>query len=135
MAIVLGILFEKQNLAFMVGLAFGVAASANFPVLILSMYWRGLSSRGALWGGLTGLVSAVTLVAPVASGLEDGPRAPGGDLPIRSPGALLDAARLPRDDRRVEARPQRDAKAEQHAFEDQHVRAQTGVGARAAVEH
>ena len=50
MAIVLGILFEKQNLAFMVGLAFGVAASANFPVLILSMYWRGLSSPAARCG-------------------------------------------------------------------------------------
>jgi len=42
-AIVLGILFEKQNIAFMVGLAFGVAAAANFPVLILSMYWKGLT--------------------------------------------------------------------------------------------
>jgi cation/acetate symporter len=36
----------------MVGLAFGVAAAANFPVLILSMYWKGLTTRGALWGGL-----------------------------------------------------------------------------------
>jgi cation/acetate symporter len=40
-AVLLGIAFEKQNIAFMVGLAFGVAASANFPVLILSMYWKG----------------------------------------------------------------------------------------------
>jgi cation/acetate symporter len=61
-AIVLGILFEKQNIAFMVGLAFGVAAAANFPVLILSMYWRGLTTRGALWGGYGGLVSAVLFV-------------------------------------------------------------------------
>ena len=45
----------------MVGLAFAVAASANFPVLILSMYWRGLSTRGAAIGGFLGLISAVTL--------------------------------------------------------------------------
>jgi cation/acetate symporter len=61
-AIGLGILFEKMNVAFMVGLAFGIAASANFPVLILSMYWKGLTTRGALFGGYLGLVSAVLLV-------------------------------------------------------------------------
>ena len=61
-AIVLGIVFEKQNLAFMVALTFGVAASANFPVLILAMSWRGLTTKGAFWGGLTGLVTAVGLV-------------------------------------------------------------------------
>ena len=61
-AIGLGILFEKQNIAFMVGLAFGVAAAANFPVLILSMYWKGLTTRGALVGGYGGLVSAVLFV-------------------------------------------------------------------------
>ncbi len=61
-AIVLGILFEKQNVAFMVGLAFGIAASTNFPILFLSMYWRGLTTRGAVWGGAFGLVSAIVLV-------------------------------------------------------------------------
>ncbi|MBL8404958.1 MAG: cation acetate symporter, partial [Dechloromonas sp.] len=61
-AIVLGILFEKQNIAFMVGLAFGVAAAANFPVLILSMYWKGLTTRGAIWGGYGGVISAVLFV-------------------------------------------------------------------------
>ena len=49
-AIVLGIMFEKQNVAFMVGLAFAIAASANFPVLFLSMFWRGLTTRGAVVG-------------------------------------------------------------------------------------
>jgi cation/acetate symporter len=44
-AVVLGMAFEKMNIAFMVGLAFGVAASANFPVLILSMYWKGLTTK------------------------------------------------------------------------------------------
>jgi cation/acetate symporter len=61
-AIILGIAFETMNIAFMVGLAFGVAAAANFPVLILSMYWKGLTTRGALWGGYGGVVSAVLFV-------------------------------------------------------------------------
>ncbi|MRI58030.1 MAG: cation acetate symporter, partial [Epsilonproteobacteria bacterium] len=47
LAILLGIAFEKQNIAFMVGLAFAIAASANFPVLFLSMYWKGLTTKGA----------------------------------------------------------------------------------------
>ncbi len=61
-AIFLGILFEQQNVAFMVGLAFAVAASANFPILFLSMYWKKLTSRGALIGGSAGLVTAIILV-------------------------------------------------------------------------
>jgi cation/acetate symporter len=61
-AIGLGILFEQQNVAFMVGLAFAIAASANFPVLVLSMYWRKLTTRGALWGGSAGLLTAIVLV-------------------------------------------------------------------------
>ncbi|MEJ2629641.1 MAG: cation acetate symporter [Acidihalobacter sp.] len=61
-AIMLGILFEKQNIAFMVGLAFAIAASANFPVLFLSMYWRRLTTRGAFLGGVAGLTTAVILV-------------------------------------------------------------------------
>ncbi|MCX4193712.1 cation acetate symporter [Methylophaga sp. OBS1] len=61
-AIVLGILFERQNVAFMVGLAFAIAASANFPILILSMYWHRLTTRGALVGGFAGLATAIVLV-------------------------------------------------------------------------
>ncbi len=61
-AILLGIAFEKQNIAYMVGLAFSIAASANFPVLFLSMFWRGLTTRGAVTGGVIGLVVAVTLI-------------------------------------------------------------------------
>jgi cation/acetate symporter len=61
-AIVLGILFEQQNVAFMVGLAFAIAASANFPILILSMYWAKLTTRGALVGGFAGLATAIVLV-------------------------------------------------------------------------
>ena len=62
LAIGLGILFESQNIAFMVGLAFSIAASCNFPVLLLSMYWKNLTTRGAMIGGWMGLVSAVGLM-------------------------------------------------------------------------
>jgi cation/acetate symporter len=61
LAIVLGLAFRTQNVAYMVGLAFAVAASANFPVLLLAIYWRGLTTAGAVAGGVTGLVSAVGL--------------------------------------------------------------------------
>lgn len=61
-AIVLGLVFENQNVAFMVGLAFAIAASANFPVLFLSMFWRGLTTRGAVIGGSIGLITAVLLI-------------------------------------------------------------------------
>jgi cation/acetate symporter len=61
LAILLGIAFEKQNIAFIVSLTFSIAASSNFPVLLLSIYWRGLTTRGAVWGGSLGLVTAVVL--------------------------------------------------------------------------
>ncbi|WP_237387491.1 cation/acetate symporter ActP [Xenorhabdus sp. Sc-CR9] len=61
-AISLGILFEKQNIAFMVGLAFSIAASCNFPIIFLSMYWSKLTTRGALIGGGLGLLTAVVLM-------------------------------------------------------------------------
>lgn len=61
-AIALGIAFEQQNIAFVVGLAFAIAASANFPVLFLSMFWSKLTTRGAVVGGSLGLVTAMLLV-------------------------------------------------------------------------
>lgn len=61
-AIACGILFEKMNITFLMGLTFGIAASANFPVLFLAMYWKDLTTKGALWGGFTGIISAIVLV-------------------------------------------------------------------------
>lgn len=61
-AILLGILFENQNIAFMVGLAFSIAASCNFPIILLSMYWSKLTTRGAMIGGWLGLLTAVILM-------------------------------------------------------------------------
>lgn len=65
-AIVLGLVFQTQNVAYMAGLAFAIAASANFPVLFLAMNWRGLTTAGALAGGAVGLVSALglTIIGP-----------------------------------------------------------------------
>lgn len=62
LAIILGVLFKGQNVAFMVGLAFAIAASANFPALLLSMAWKGFTTRGAVASMLTGSVSAVLLI-------------------------------------------------------------------------
>ena len=61
-AIIFGIAFEKQNIAFVVALAFTIAASANFPVLFMSIFWKKLTTRGAVLGGYVGLASALILV-------------------------------------------------------------------------
>ncbi|WP_442793304.1 cation acetate symporter [Pseudomonas sp. N040] len=60
-AVILGIAFEKQNIAFMVSLAFAIAASANFPVLFMSLMWKNCTTRGATIGGFMGLITAVVL--------------------------------------------------------------------------
>jgi cation/acetate symporter len=68
-AVVIGVIsvafayqFENQNIAFMVGLALSVAASCNFPMLVMAIFWRGTTTRGAVSGGIVGLVSSVLLV-------------------------------------------------------------------------
>ena len=60
-AVLLGIAFQTQNVAYMVSLAFAVACSSTFPVLLLSLYWRGLTTSGAVVGGASGLTSAIVL--------------------------------------------------------------------------
>lgn len=61
-AVGLALLFQHENIAFMIALTFSVASSATFPVLICVLYWRGLTAAGALAGGVTGLVVSVTLI-------------------------------------------------------------------------
>lgn len=61
-SIVLGIVFKGQNVAYMVGLAFAIAASANFPALVLSIFWSRLTTAGAQWSMIVGSASAVTLI-------------------------------------------------------------------------
>ena len=134
-AVLLGLAFEKMNVAFMVALAFGVAASANFPVLILSMYWKGLTTRGALAGGYLGLFSAVTLVVLSKSVWVDvfgygAPLFPYTQPALFSmPLAFLATIIVSNMD------TSREAEAERDAFGDQYVRAQTGLGAASASSH
>ena len=134
-AIVLGILFENQNLAFLVALTFGIAASANFPVLILSMSWSGLTTKGALWGGLTGLVSAVLLVILSPGVWQAVLGHPQAIFPYDHPAlfsmplAFLVAVVVSKLDRGAQAT------REQAAFADQYVRAQTGFGIAGAASH
>jgi cation/acetate symporter len=78
--------------AFLVGLAFAVAASANLPVLLYSLFWRNFTTRGAVWAVYGGLVPSVVLVAlsPVVSG---GPESlfPAADFqyfPLQNPGLV-----------------------------------------------
>ena len=61
LAVLLGIAFRTQNIAYLVSLSISVAASTNFPLLLLAIYWRGLTTRGAVLGGVTGLVTSVVL--------------------------------------------------------------------------
>jgi cation/acetate symporter len=69
-AIGLGILANGQNVAFLVALAFAVAASANLPTIVYSLYWKRFNTRGALWSMYGGLIICVTLIvfSPVVSG-------------------------------------------------------------------
>ncbi len=60
-AVLLGITFQAQNVAYMISLAFAVACSSTFPLLLLSLYWPGLTTRGAVIGGSAGLISALVL--------------------------------------------------------------------------
>ena len=134
-AVLLGMAFEKMNVAFMVALAFGVASCANFPVLLMSMYWKGLTTRGALVGGYTGLISSVLFVLFSKSVWVDVLGNPAPLFPYTQPAlfamplAFLAIYVFSKLDTSAEAQ------AERAAFDDQYVRAQTGVGAASAAAH
>ncbi|MDH4870648.1 cation acetate symporter [Pseudomonas sp. BN515] len=134
-AIGLGLLFEQMNIAFLVGLTFGVAASANFPVLIMAMYWKGLTTRGALCGGFVGLVSALVLVtlspAVWVTVLGHAKAIFPYDHPalFSMPLAFAVIVLVSSLDRSARA------SRERAAYADQFVRAQTGLGAAAASNH
>ena len=136
-AVLLGILFEKQNIAFMVSLAFAIAASANFPVLLLSVLWKGCTTRGAVIGGFLGLASSVALTVISPSVWEATLGNPKGSalFPYTSPAlfsmtigfvgvwlfSLLDGSP--------------GAEQEKAAFAAQQVRSETGLGAAKASAH
>lgn len=136
LAMILGILFEKQNVAFMVGLAFSVACCANFPVLVLSMFWKGLTTRGAVVGGIVGLVGAVTLIVLSKAvwvdtlGIsETAPSSLNGPAIIAMPLAFFCCWLFSVTDK--SARAERERKD----FDAQFVRSMTGIGASGASDH
>ncbi|MFB7475705.1 cation acetate symporter [Kitasatospora sp. NPDC056184] len=91
-AIVLSLFAQQLNVAFLVGLAFAVAASANLPVLLYSLFWRRFTARGAVWSVYGGLIPAVVLVtfSPVVSGTKVA-LFPGMDFhwfPLENPGIV-----------------------------------------------
>ena len=131
----LGIAFEQQNVAYMVVLAFAVAASVNFPILFLAMYWRRLSTRGAVYGGAIGLITAFCcmLFGPAVwvetLGFEK------AIFPYKYPAlfamtasfaSIMLISYLDNSDQ---------AKQERAAFNAQFVRSQTGLGAEGASSH
>ncbi len=136
-AIALGIAFKSINVAFMVGLAFAIAASANFPVLLLSMLWGGLTTRGAFLGGFTGLISAValTVLSPAIWVSVLGNPVGSAWFPYTSPAIFtMPAAFLVCWLVSVLDRS-RSANAERAAFRAQFVRSETGIGAEGAAAH
>ncbi|MFP5518997.1 MAG: cation acetate symporter [Bdellovibrionia bacterium] len=136
-AVILGIVFEKQNIAFMVSLAFAIAASANFPVLIMSLLWKDCTTRGAVWGGFAGLITAVVLTILSPSVWESTMGNPAGSawFPYTSPAlfsmplaffviwlvSVLDKSEQAEKDRA--------------GYLTQAVRSETGIGAAKASGH
>jgi cation/acetate symporter len=136
-AVALGIAFEKQNVAFMVSLAFAIAASANFPVLFMSVLWKDCTTRGAVIGGFMGLISSVglTVVSPAVWEVTLGYAKGSALFPYTSPalfsmtigfvGIWLFSV--------LDRSPQ--ATKEREAFKSQQVRSETGYGASGASGH
>ncbi len=137
LAIILGIQFQGQNVAFMVYLAFTIAASANFPVLFLSIFWKGLTTRGAFIGGFVGLITAVVLVVIGPTVWEEVLGYPKGSAPFqyKYPAifsmtvAFVTIWFFSITDSSARAKQDRDA------FDAQDVRCQTGIGAEGASSH
>ncbi|MBW6488216.1 cation acetate symporter [Sulfurimonas sp.] len=134
-AILLGIAFESQNIAFVVGLAFAIAASANFPILFLSMYWRGLTTRGAVIGGSMGLATAVVLLILGPAVWVDVLGNAKAIFPYKYPALFsMTVAFLATYFFSVTDKSD-SAKEEKEKFEAQFIRAQTGIGAEGASSH
>jgi len=135
LAILLGLLFEKQNIAFLSGLVLAIAASVNFPVLFLSMFWKGLTTRGAVAGSLVGLVSAIVLLVLGPAVWVDILKHAEPIFPYANPAlfsmtaAFLSAWLLSVTDRSAQGQREREQ------YLPQFVRSMTGLGAAGATEH
>ena len=144
-AILLAIPAQKLNIAFLVALAFAVAASANLPAIVYNMFWRRFNTRGAVWSIYGGLISAVTLVffSPVVSGKGIDP-ATGKNLSLLP--ADIDISWFPLENPGIVSIPlgfllgylgtitSREPDAEER-YTELEVRALTGAGAESAVQH
>ncbi|ELX4821352.1 cation acetate symporter [Campylobacter upsaliensis] len=134
-AILLGIVFENQNVAFTVGLAFAIAASVNFPILLLCIYWKNLTTKGAFWGGLIGLIVVLALVILSPSiwvksfGFSEAIFPYDHPALFSMPLSFLLIYLISKFDR------SKRAKKDREGFEAQDFRAQSGVGISEAVAH
>jgi cation/acetate symporter len=136
-AVALGIAFEKENVAYMVMLAFVIAASANFPVLFMSVLWKGCTTKGAVTGGFVGLIAAVTLTIGSASVWEAVMLNPKGSawFPYNSaaifsiPAAFITIWLVSLMDRSARG------DADRAGYPAQEVRSETGIGASGASGH
>ncbi|MFB6348476.1 cation acetate symporter [Moraxella sp. ZJ142] len=135
LAVLFGVMFEKQNVAFMVGLAFSIAASANFPILMLSMFWKGLTTRGAVVGGFTGLILAVGLIVLGPTvwvsvlGHEQAIFPYANPAIFSIPAAFIVSWLVSVSDNSARS------KQDKAGFESQYVRSMTGIGAAEASDH
>ena len=135
LAIYLGYIFETINVAFMVGLAFAIAASVNFPVLLMTMFWRGTTTVGAFVGGILGLLSSVAGVVLSKAVWVTVLGHPTAIFPYSNPAlfsmpiAFIGIWLFSKIDATVRARN------EKAAFAPQFVRSETGIGAAAANIH
>ncbi len=136
-AVVLGVAFEKQNVAFMVSLAFAIAASANFPALIMSILWKDCTTRGAVIGGFLGLISSLglTIVSPSVWEATLGNPAGSAWFPYASPALFsMTIGFLGVWFFSITDKSER-AKVDRAAFPAQQIRSETGLGASGASSH
>jgi len=133
----LGILFENVNVAFMVGLAFAIAASCNFPVLLMSMFYKGMTTRGAVIGGFLGLIAAllgVVLSPGVWVAVLGFPK---GSAPVPYDNPALFSMTIAFVGIWLFSKLDSSArgKIDKDGYDAQYVRSQTGIGAAGASAH
>ena len=134
-AVILGIVFEKQNIAFMVSLAFAIAASANFPVLFMSVLWKDCTTRGATIGGFLGLITAVGLTVLSKSVWVDVFGNKAAIFPYTSPALFsMTAGFVGVWLFSITDKSER-ARIDRAGYEAQKVRSETGIGAASASGH
>jgi len=137
LAIVLGIAFEKENVAYMVMLAFTIACSGNFPVLFMSVLWKDCTTRGAVVGGFVGLVLATVLTIGSASVWEAVMGNPKGSAWFPYNSAALFSMTAAFFTIWLVSILDKSAQAakERALYPDQQIRSETGVGAAGASSH